>query len=854
MSSNSQKYTIYLIPHTHYDAIWVFSKEDYFYINIDLILKKVVELMEKDKNYHFLIEQTYLLEEIERRNPWLFEKIKRFIQEGRIEVADGEFLMADTVLPLGETLVRQILRGKRYLKQKFGIEVPVMWQADSFGLNAQLPQIWKKSGYKYCAFRRGVEKKAPSEFWWKGLDGSKILAHWMPLGYRAGLNLEKLEESFNTLRQLSATKNILMPSGSGVTLPQPETSAVVKKWNSTHKDSRMKIGGLVEFFEKVEKEKKLEEREGEQFCGRFSEVFPNCASSRMWVKQALRKYENLILTTENFATISYVLGFPYPFNELKVNWRKVLFGAFHDAVPGTGTDECYGEIKRNFKFLRVHLGEVLNHSLGVICRHLKEREDIVVFNSLPWEVRDWVEVNLSFEKGEIKRIEGVKNGKEEIETEMIEATKYDDGSFRTAKIGFLATVPPLGYKSYKILEKLSKRPQSQLKILKNTISNRFFKIKIDPITGLIDVFRDDQLIVSQGNEIVLEEELGDLYYHRQQIKDFIKTEGGEGIKYGKFKLESLKVQKKSNQRVVVEMKVNYYALRWPYRLVEKLKPLLWRHKVITLLKKIIIYNDLERIDFITRLKDQHPQARIRVRFPTTVKSSHFDCETQFGVVKRPVDMFYFKADDTWKEKPCGVYPALNWINYSDEKKGIAIFNKGLPAHEVRDGKIYLTLLRSILMLSSDGKTGPAIPTPEAQEFKTYTYHYALFPHQKKDVSLFSRKAKEFNRPLIAFPLPREKEKPILPSKFSFLNLSPKNLILSALKKAEGKKDVILRFYETEGRETKAEINLFEEPKSVKMVNLLEEEEKEKREIRVKRKKISLLVKPFEIVTLKIKFF
>ena len=67
--------------------------------------------------------------------------------------------------------------------------------------------------------------------------------------------------------------------------------------------------------------------------------------------------------------------------------------------------------------------------------------------------------------------------------------------------------------------------------------------------------------------------------------------------------------------------------------------------------------------------------------------------------------------------------------------------------------------------------------------------------------------------------------------------------------------MILRFYETEGRETKAEINLFEEPKSVKMVNLLEEEEeKEKREITVKGKKISLLVKPFEIVTLKIKFF
>ena len=66
--------TVYLVPHTHYDAVWVFTKEDYFYINIELILKQAMELMEKT-DYKFLIEQTALLEEIERRNPYLFNRI-----------------------------------------------------------------------------------------------------------------------------------------------------------------------------------------------------------------------------------------------------------------------------------------------------------------------------------------------------------------------------------------------------------------------------------------------------------------------------------------------------------------------------------------------------------------------------------------------------------------------------------------------------------------------------------------------------------------------------------------------------------------------------------------------------------
>ncbi|KAF5435339.1 alpha-mannosidase [Candidatus Methanophagaceae archaeon] len=137
-----EKDTIYLMPHTHYDAIWAFTKEDYFHINMVLILKEVVELIEKT-NYKFTIEQTFLLAELEKRYPEVFAKVAKYIKEGKIEIADGEYLMADTMLPEGETLIREVLEGKRYVKEKFGVDVPVMWQADSFGLNAQLPQMYK---------------------------------------------------------------------------------------------------------------------------------------------------------------------------------------------------------------------------------------------------------------------------------------------------------------------------------------------------------------------------------------------------------------------------------------------------------------------------------------------------------------------------------------------------------------------------------------------------------------------------------------------------------------------------------------------------------------------------------------
>src|SRR4030043_493373 len=98
-------HTIYLVPHSHYDAVWAFTKEDYLYINIELILKPAIDLMEKS-TYKFLIEQTVLLEELERRNPGVFATLKKFIEAGKMEIAGGEYLMADTMIPSGETLVR----------------------------------------------------------------------------------------------------------------------------------------------------------------------------------------------------------------------------------------------------------------------------------------------------------------------------------------------------------------------------------------------------------------------------------------------------------------------------------------------------------------------------------------------------------------------------------------------------------------------------------------------------------------------------------------------------------------------------------------------------------------------------
>lgn len=310
--------------------------------------------------------------------------------------------------------------------------------------------------------------------------------------------------------------------------------------------------------------------------------------------------------------------------------------------------------------------------------------------------------------------------------------------------------------------------------------------------------------------------------------------------------------KKTPLRCVIETESEYFSLIWPYRLQEKLPPVLWRHKFLSVTKKTIIYNDLPRIDFVTSVLNRHPQMQLRVKFETHCTEEQYTSEIQFGVVNRPVNLADAKPRGSWQENPSGVFPSLNWIDYSDDQRGVSLINKGLPSHEIKHGCIYLTLLRSILMLSSDGITGPAVPTPDAQELKDHTFEYSLYPHRGgwQDSRPY-RQGYEFNCGLLTFQLhlgPRRSK--TFGEGMSFIKVKPDNIILAACKRADDLTGVILRLYETGGVATEAKIVLFKAPVSVKLVNLLEQEETD---VAFSENTIAYIFKPFQIVSLKLKY-
>jgi alpha-mannosidase len=165
---------------------------------------------------------------------------------------------------------------------------------------------------------------------------------------------------------------------------------------------------------------------------------------------------------------------------------------------------------------------------------------------------------------------------------------------------------------------------------------------------------------------------------------------------------------------------------------------------------------------------------------------------------------------------------------SDGEVGLLLTNQGLPEIEVlrteAGSEMALTLLRCVGWLSRadlsvrKGHAGPGLPTPEAQCHGTYTFHYALVPHQGGWQQAFTQ-AHAFNGPFRAVPTPAHEG--MMPSCASYVHASPETMVISAMKDAEDGDGLIVRLWNADDEDREAEIRLFRQPSRVTLCNLAE---------------------------------
>ena len=244
-----------------------------------------------------------------------------------------------------------------------------------------------------------------------------------------------------------------------------------------------------------------------------------------------------------------------------------------------------------------------------------------------------------------------------------------------------------------------------------------------------------------------------------------------------------------------------------------------------------IYNELPRIDFATQILNQDQHVRYRVAFATNLKAGRNFQEIPFGAVERPQN---------------AEFPAQNWMDYGDRQHGIALINRGLPGNNVASGTLLLSLLRSVRIQAYNNVGGFEGQGSDSgfELGKKFTFQYALLPHSGdwRQAKVY-RAGLEFNNPLIT--IKGTSHAGNLSSEWGMVEVSPANVVMSALKPSKDETTVI-RVYEASGQVTTgATIRLHAKVLAANEANLLEDAGSR---VEVKADSIRFDLRPFEIKT------
>jgi len=798
---DARDYTAHLIGHAHIDLSWLWRWEETVHDIAFETFQGVLAQMEKMPGLTFAQSQAAIYEAIEKNYPELFKAIKARIKEGTWIPVGGMWVEPDLNMPDGESLVRQLLYGKKYFLEKFGADVKVGWNPDSFGHNFQLPQILSKSGIKYYIFGRCAPEKTVA-FWWEGADGSRVLSYVPPGWYNVSLRHGTKDIIFEAAK-IAPLKDYMLLYGEGDHGGGPRSSDLeaIEKYKKDKNQPKIKFVRPQDYFQLIEEQK----FEIPGFKNELNFTFPACYTTQAEIKKNNRLAESLLLSAEKFSSLAFAAGYRdyYPERDLDEAWKIVLRNQFHDILDGSSIGPVYDEARRFFREVFERGRRSLDFSLEAITNHIDTRGEgipLVIFNQLFWERTEPVtgEVTLQKDSGSIKIQD---NQGAEIPFQIIERREIDDQILY--RFLFIAEkIPSFGYKVFRVVNSdRASEFKTSLSVRENEMENEFFKIKINPRTGWLESVYDKLKAreALQGNANVLQavvDEPESMSAWELGLKDQFWNIGEEGAR--------IKPVEPGPMRGVVRVKN------------------IFRNS--SFVQDIILYDRIPRIDFRLNLDWQERNLMIKASFPLNLKNKTADFEIPFGYVTR-------KTDGT-------EVPAIRWVDFTDESGdyGLSLLNDCKYGFDIKENNLRLSVIH-----------GATSPDPEADR-GVHELMYSLYPHRGTwKESNSARRGYEFNNPLLLKKAMVHPGK--LPSSSSFLKIEPENVIISALKKEAGyyNSGIILRLYEAFGQKAEVKID-FPWPVDVYEIDLMERPVKE---IEASEESIAFTLSPFEIKTLKL---
>ncbi len=621
--------TAFAVGHAHIDTAWLWPMRESARKTARTV-SSALTLMDEYPEYVFALSAVRHIAWLQERYPALFARTAEAVRRGRIVLVGGMWVEPDANIPSGESLVRQLVIGQRWLRAHVGVQAEQCWLPDTFGFPGSLPQILRAAGLtrfmtaKMCW--NDTNRMPHNSFLWEGIDGSRVLTHMPPVDtYNGEARASELVAGLSRVTRPVEAQVQLYPygygdGGGGATREMLES---LRRLADVDGCPRVVHAPPATVFDALERAD-LPVWSGELYLERHRGTLTSQAA----VKRANRVGEQLLHEAELWAAVRPDAAATWPGDVLESAWRLLLVNQFHDVLAGSSIRMVYDDTARDHAEVLAAATRVRDEAIAAVAASVCTdglAEPVCVFNST------------SFPRREVVSVSGR---------------------------SFVAEVPAYGYRTFDLAALAD--PATEVTVGNREVANAHLRVRWDDagrLVSVVDLGIGREVLAGPANVL-------------QLFADTPRECDAWDIDPGTFDTPPVEAGGPAEVEVV-----EYSPLRARVRLRRRLR-------ASTVEQTMTLTAGSKRIDFDTTVDWRESHTLLKVAFPVDVHAPAASYEIQFGHVRRATH-----TNTSWERARFEV-PAHRWVDLSEDGYGVALLNDGKYGHDVRGNVVRLTLLRS----------------------------------------------------------------------------------------------------------------------------------------------------------------
>lgn len=791
---------LHLICNAHIDPVWMWEVEEGVAETLSTF-RVAADFCENYDGFIFCHNEAMLYEWVEKNDTELFERIRRLVKAGKWHIMGGWYLQPDCNMPSGESFVRQILAGKYYFLDKFGVEPHTAINFDAFGHSRGLVDILKKAGYDsylFCRPEPDMLDLPGEQFNWVGFDGSKIACSRAYNSYEShrGEADEKIKGWMEKNRGAKVGM-VLWGIGDHGGGPSRIDLEKIEALGKSEKEFKLIHSTPEKYFDELEKAETLPD-----YAGIMNPRYTGCYTTMSRIKHLHRQLENELYMTEKMAAHALMAGVSdYPADAIARATKDLLWLEFHDILPGSSVEPVgkYAESVAGHGLIELRQEKI--KSFLALCSDKKKAEDgeipVFVYNPHPYEVKEVVEVEYNLpdqnKNRELYSVPHVYRDGKEIPSQREHEMSNFNVDWRVKSV-FEATLPAGAMSRYDIKIKLEKNPApiAQPAGDKFVFDNGEMSVVINMNTGLVDSFKvggKDVLYKNSLAPLAIKDDENSWAHKEKSFRnvagEFKLMNADEAAKFSGIidggRPRPVRVIEEGDVRVIVEA-----LFKYEHSFIARRYFLPRRGRSFTVAEKVYWNEKMTMLKLSLK----------------TVDAVKFIGQTAYGS-----ENLLLNGDEMVSHK---------WNVVSDGKTALSVINDGTYGSDFKDSEYRVTLLRSPGY--SAGKSDFSVRKPYIMEQDRFSpfidqgehdYKFVIGGGDEKErFESIEREAGAFSEaPMALSFFPTGCDKSVENTIKPFASLSDNVITLAVFKKAEKSDDSVIRLFNPTAEPRKTTLTL-----------------------------------------------